>query len=377
MVSETASSANEFGLRAPRLRVDAPALRTRLRAVCGRHLDECTTGPCKLVPQALREEAPTGVEDSSRETTLLLLHHTVDLELLNADHTVALGVHSAERLNKMLTLPTHLAVNTSDAELGLLPVLRSFLFARDAALSTGETRHRTGVEPRRFDEPAIRVGDEIHDAAIDGYNRLGAENRVSNLHLTRDRSEPLIPVSFHGASLRSSFQWPVDDRSKISDLGESNHVAIEPPFPGMRFAKTGRVILAPALPPRSTSEFLEALSPCHIQLDEKLRAHILGDVVQPGQFRSKPFQFELLIERCVVPFFTFASSKTEKTLLVGKVPQETQSISPRRKPGHLCRCRVDAVAEALADQHRLDILRGYVLRKGFSEGLTLCGPSTF
>lgn len=34
-----------------------------------------------------------------------------------------------------------------------------------------------------------------------------------------------------------------------------------------------------------------------------------------------------------------------------KVPQETKSALPRRKSGHLYRCRIDTVTEALVDQH--------------------------
>jgi len=135
MVNVTTARTAE-ALPAARLSVLAAAGGARLRAVVSGHLDELPAAPGELVAKHFSEAAPARPRDVAGE--MPVFDHALDVQLLEDDHAVALGVGARQAVQNAFALPPHLAVETHDANLGLLSVLRSFLAPTDDALRVSE-----------------------------------------------------------------------------------------------------------------------------------------------------------------------------------------------------------------------------------------------
>ena len=342
--------------------VHAPTSRARLRRVGGVNFRQLTPLPGELVGEELGQEAPTLIEDSTCESSVGL-HHVADLQILNHDRAVALGVVVAELVTEVLTLSPDLAVQVGNTGLRFLSVLRSFLPSRDRLLSTRKPLESLAVEAWGLEEQAVRVRDYIRDTSVDGYDRFSLRLRGFDFNQADNRDEPLIPVPLEGAGLRLAFEGSVNDGSDVAELGEADDIAIQSPGFGMRFTQPERVNPLP-LPPRTLSELLEASLPRLVQLNEKLGANVTRNISEPGEIPTKLCQFVDLVEGGGVDPLPFGSGESRPPLLIREVPQEPQGRFPMTEPRDLRGRRVDAIAESLACDHERHCAIGLSCRQG-------------
>lgn len=356
MFNQPATCAAELGLRDPTSCVDTPAGVARLRAVSGWYLDEGPAVPGELVLQALDQAPPSSIEDALGKA-VVGLDHVFDLELLNNDRAVALGVGGAEILNEVFTLSSNLAVDACNAELGFLPVFGSFLPARDGALRTDEPLHGSGVEPWGFDDGAVGVSNEVDHATVQRDDRLYAERRVSDLDLANDRDEPLVTIAADRAGLRLFLKRPVDHRSQIADLREADRRAVDAPTLGV-WLTDPEAVATLVLPARHFSETGETSLPRFIQIQEELGTNVAGHICEPRKFGAESGQFVDLVKGCQVSLV--GPGESHEPLFVGKVPEEAQRIFPSTQTDSLFGCWVDAVAEAFVDAQGNEYSSRYV-----------------
>src|ERR1700729_3075984 len=109
MVTVPTTRAQEDSLRPTRARINASARAACLTGVRGGHFDKLASGPGHLVAEHLGKPSPASIENAARETSVRL-DHVADLELLENDDAVALGVAAREYVKEMFALPTHLAM---------------------------------------------------------------------------------------------------------------------------------------------------------------------------------------------------------------------------------------------------------------------------
>ena len=158
MVQESTRSTGERRLRATRRGVDASACAARLARVGSRHLDKGASRPRKFVAQHLREAGPSRVGDTASAATS---NHSRDVQFLQHNDTVALGESCRLDVQEVVALPPDLAVDASDADLGFLSVLRSFLPSADGTLCASEALQRSLEVSGVGDYVAVGCGAEV------------------------------------------------------------------------------------------------------------------------------------------------------------------------------------------------------------------------
>lgn len=348
-------------LPVPARRVNVSTDAARLRAVGWLHFDDGSTRPDALVGEHRAELAPRGVEDASIQAGLLpdvgtglidspacAARHIPHLQLFDHDDAVVLGVACRLNMEDVVPLPADLAVYARDAVFGLFPVLRSSFPSVDSTLGALKAQQGVLERLRIRQDTAVRVGDEVGDATIDGDGWSSRRHGIRHLDLARDRSEPLVTVTADGTSLGFALKWAVRDDLDVTELGEVQTGRANMPGLGVRLNK--RDPIAPlTLPARSVCKPLEAALPRLIEFDEELSTDIPRHIGKPRQLSTKFSQLLHLIESCRIAFGR--TRKTHQSLLVSKVPEETQCILPGQDPLYLLIARIDAKAESLIDEH--------------------------
>ena len=342
--------------------VHTSASRARLAGVGGIDFRQLTPLPGEFVPQELGQEAPALVEDALGEPSVGL-HHIADLELLDHDGAVALGVVVAELMAEVLSLSPHTSVKVSNANLRFLSVLRSFLSSRNTLLSASKTLEGFAIEAGRLDQLPVRIRDHVRDASVDGHDRFSLRLRGFDFDQTDDRDKPLIPVPLESTGLGRTFERTVGNSSKVSQLGKPDDVSVKSPSLRVRLAESDE-ISASLLPTRALTELFEAALPSLVQLDEELRANVAGNVCKPRKLFPKVSQFVDLIESRGKDALVARARQTKKPLLVCEVPQEPQGGLPLTEPLDLRGYRVDPIAERLACDHERHYAVGLRCRQG-------------
>ena len=341
--------------------------RARLGRVMGWDLSQHPSLPGELVLEKLGQKPPALVEDASGKSSVGL-HHVADLQVLNHDRAVALGVVVAELVAEVLSLPSDLAVQIGNTRLRFLPVLRSFLSSRNCLLSASKTLESLAVEAGALKEQAVRVCDHVGDTTVDGHDRFSLRLRGFDFNQADNRDEPLIPVPFERAGLGRAFDGAMDHGSKVSQLGKADNAPIEFPSLWVWFAQA-KGVQSLSLPARALTELLEAALPSLVQLNEKLRADVARNVCKPGEIPTKLSQFVDLIECRREDPFVARTSQPHQPLFVCEVPQEPQGGFPLTEPRDLRGRRVDAIAERLACDHERHYAVGLSCRQGtFARG---------
>ena len=259
--------------------VHTPAGRARLAGVVGVNLPQYSSSPGELVGEELGQEAPALVKYSSCEAPVGL-HHVADLQVLNHNRAVALGVVVTELVAEVLSLSSDLAVQVGNTSLRFLPVLRSFLSSSDCLLSASKTLESLAVEAGAFEEQTIRIGNHVGDTTVDGHDGFSLRLRGLDFDQADNRDEPLIPVSLERAGFGHAFGGAVNHGSKVSQLGEADNAPVELPSLRVWFAQA-KGVQPLSLPARALTEFLEAALPSLVQLDEELRTDVARNVSKP------------------------------------------------------------------------------------------------
>src|SRR5208337_2679240 len=291
--------AAEDGLRATRLGVDAAARAARLARIGGGHLDKAAPQTTQLVAEHVSEAGPSRVGDAASAVTP---DHPSNVQPFQHNDAVALGESCRLDVQEVVALPLHLAVDACDASLGLLSVLRSFLLARNVALSTSELLERPFEIARVGDHLAIGRRAEVRDASVDGDDGTVARSGLGQVQFADDTDEPLVPVALERAGLGLTLERPVHHGAQRAELGEADVTVVDAPHLRVRLAE-GKRVAALALPARGASELLEASLPGLVELDEQLRADVAGNVREPRQLGAQLGQFFHLVECAWVDAF--------------------------------------------------------------------------
>lgn len=361
MLGQTTPGAHERRLRDSVLFGDVAAPVACLRGIGGWHFRKCPARPREFVAQTFNEFAPSRVKNAASKPAVRA-DHVTDMEFLNDDRAVTLGIGSAESMDEVLALPPHLAVNASDAALRLFSIFGSFLSTRDGTLRASEPLHCCDIEARRRNYCTVAIGDDVGHAAVERDNWLNAGSWVDDLDLTGDRGKPLVPVTTDRARLRLAFQRTMNDRADVADLWKPNGRTVQPPDFGMWLAQTKHVSHL-VFPPRHSGEAPKTALPCLVQFHEELGAYIARDVGKPGQFGAKIGKLPMLIEQRRIPLVS--AGQANEALLVREVPQEPQRRLPRDETRLLRWRRIDAVSEALVNKHDDAYNRDAAQRKRF------------
>src|SRR5271166_2593357 len=152
-------------LRATRLGIDGAARAARLARVGGWHLNEGTSRPSEFVSEHVREAGPSRVRDSASAATS---NHPRNVQPFQHNDAVAIGESCRLDVQEVVALPPYLAVDTCDASLGLLSVLRSLLPSVDGALCVSEPLEG-GFEAAGVGDP-VTIGHCTKgcDTSVDG-----------------------------------------------------------------------------------------------------------------------------------------------------------------------------------------------------------------
>ena len=331
-----------------RVCVDVLAHGARLRAVSRRYFDQSSATPREFVAQHVGELRPAGTGNAACKA--VVLDHALDVQLLDHDGAVALGVVVTETVKQVLALTSHLAVDTRHVGSCFCSAMGSFLSSCYNALCMSESDKRSLKMSWVGFEPTIGVGEQVGDAAIDGDTGLGASSWFWRINLAEDSSKPLIPVSTYRAGLGPPLEWPVHDTAKVTELRKPQSRSVEAPHLRVRFTEPENVSAAP-LPVRLHGDALETSLPSLVQLDQRLRTDVAGDGCEPRKRGPQRGQRVDLVEGCWISLGLAAAREAHQPLLKGEVPEEPESRLPCRQPSHLAWGRVDAEAESLADQH--------------------------
>ena len=100
---------------------DFSTLRTSLRRVWGRYFNELTSTPSKLVLQHVGKLRPSSSSNATGKT--VVLEHALDVELLDDNRAVALGIGSRQLVQDVVALSLDLTVNTTCTVQGFCSVL--------------------------------------------------------------------------------------------------------------------------------------------------------------------------------------------------------------------------------------------------------------
>ena len=366
---QPAANTAEVRLSLPTRGVHDSARMAGLRAVVRGHLDKLAAGPRELVAQALHQAPPACIEDASCQPAVGS-HHVADHELLNDHGAVALGVGGAEILYDVLALPADLAVQPRYANFSFLSVFRLFLATGDGALGVRKALHRSRVEARSFDDVAVAVGDDVHDATVERDHGLDPLHGLGNLELARDRDKPLLALSTNGAGLGNAFEWTVHYDAEIAKLGKPQTCA---QAPNIRvWLAQAQPVATFALESRGAREPFETALPCLVELDKQLRTDVARNIREPRQLSAELGELVDLIECCVVPPLVSRTAQTKTSLLEREVPQEAQRVLPCVEPIGLLNAGVHAVAKRLPDQHASEHSLVYAARYRFSRWKACC-----
>ena len=159
------------------------------------------------------------------------MQHVGSLKALDDDRTVALGVGGGERMQDVVALTANLAMQPVHVIHGLLPVVGSFLSPGHHTLGSGQALECDLQGLGVFDELAVRIGDQVGDAAVESDDGLDARRRLRKLELADDRDEPLVTVAADRAAFRFTLERPVHDRAHVAELGKSESISLRAAIP--------------------------------------------------------------------------------------------------------------------------------------------------
>ena len=197
-----------------RFGVDRSASRAGLRAVSRLDFDQTTATPGELVAQKLDQMAPSGVGNSTRERAVQ--EHVGGLKALDSDRAVTLGIGGGERMQDVVALAANLSMQPGHAIHCLLPIVGSFLASGHHTLNFRQALQRGLQGFGIFDESAVRISDQVSDAAVESDNRFGARRRIRKLDFAHDRGKPLVPVTANRTAFRLAFERPVHHRAHVA-----------------------------------------------------------------------------------------------------------------------------------------------------------------
>lgn len=358
-----AGNTAKLRLRQTASRVNRPADRTGLRAVCGGDLDEISSSPRELVAKHRDERSPSGIQDGPVQAGLLLdpasrsidrplgtFGHVRHDELFDHHTAVALGDAMGLDVKDVIALPSDLPMQPSDAGLGFLLILRSLSSSGNHSLDSSNSSQGLLQMSGIRDQSSIGPGYEIHHSAVQSQSGFVARDGICHLDLAGDAHEPLIPVPKDGAGFCLAFKRSMDHHGDFPEFGKMQTVPDESPFLWMWFADPYRipVLLFPA---RRPSQPLKVSLPSLVELNQELSADIPGDIGEPCDFLAKFGQFVDLVECGQKDPVVLGPSKAEQTLFESKIPEKPKRIFPLSKTFDLLGRRINAVSESLVDLH--------------------------
>jgi len=167
-----------------RFGVDRSARRAGLRAVSRWDFDQVTAAPGELVSQKLDQATPSGVGNPTCKRTVA--QHVGGLKMLDDNRAVALGIGGGERIQDVVALAANFSMQPIHATHSLLSVVGAFLSPGNHTLGSGESLECSLQGFGIFDESAVRISDQVGDAAVESDNGFGARRRIRKLDFAHD-----------------------------------------------------------------------------------------------------------------------------------------------------------------------------------------------
>jgi putative transposase len=363
MLDVSTRRASKLSLRRTACGINRSANRTSLRAIRRWYLDQSTTTPSKLVSKAIHNHTPSGIKNTSIKTafsgyvlsglingTSRRSHHVLDIQILDDDRTVTLGVSRREIMDHVTSLSTHGSIKLSHSNTRFFLIVASFPPSSDDALSMSKPAKRSLKISRIFINVPIAIGHKIHYTTIECDNRLRPCDRIGQIDLTNNRDKPLIYLTNERTSLRRSLERTMNNNVHCSKLGKNQRIIFKTPDLGVWLTDVD--LIAPLLfPTRLKRDLLKTPLPCLIELDEKLSTNVTRNVRKPRNLDTKLRKLIDLIKRRIVPSLKWYASKTSQSLLLCKVPKKSQGTFPVKKSSKLLLTGIDAKAKGLANDH--------------------------
>ncbi len=175
-----------------RLLDDLPTPRAFLRGVAGVHSDHLMTSSLSLIFKDVEERAPGGVHDTFCQ--MMVFDHAVDIEVLDSDMMVLLGVLCSSLEMEITALPLDLQMGLCGALRSFASALRTLLPACNHALLAPERGLALAVVAGVLDGVAFRVREERFQPDIDPNIRMftrGWSMFLLWFRLTHDESIPM------------------------------------------------------------------------------------------------------------------------------------------------------------------------------------------
>lgn len=263
-----------------------------------------------FVLQHLNEPAPAAFKNGTVESSFLThirarllsrstsaLRHVLDLQPLNNHRAVVLGVVMTLAMQNRFALATCRSVQSGDDGSRLLLILGSLLPARHRSLRTRELFADVLERTQARNNTAVRVGNQIDDASIDGNGSFDAANRVKQLYFNDYRREPRVTVPNQCACPDLTTRFSVDHCANCAKLRKYYKSITSCTFDAKPLWRNhGCTIQAFAFPVRHTAESLEAALPCLVELDEQLSTDVARYICKPRQLGTQISQFLHLAE---------------------------------------------------------------------------------
>ncbi len=160
----------------------------------------------------VEERAPTGVHDGFRQ--MMIFHHPIDVEVLNSNMVILLGVLFGHFEVEITALPLDLQMGLRRTTCGLLAPFRAFLASAQLALLASEGLLALAKELRVFHGSAFGVGQKDFQSHIDAD--IGVRTSSGSMFSLRLRlaDNERVPVSIRPmhqmTGLRYSFKWTME-----------------------------------------------------------------------------------------------------------------------------------------------------------------------
>jgi hypothetical protein len=343
-----------------RIGIDLTTREAGLRAVRSGNLKQCSTRPIQLVSEQLAKLRPSCTGNVSGK--MAIPNHSLYVELFEDYRSVAFGIGSRQLVQNVISLPSHLSINTTDSIDSFCSVFGSLLSARDGSLRSSKSSQRPFQVFGVCDDLAVRVGKKIGNSSVDRNNGISSRSWGGCFNFAPQTCKPLVAVFGDRTGFRLALDGPVQNQRDTPKFGESEFGPVQAPHFAMGLTDS-KGILPFSFELRNLTKLFETSLPSFVELNEQLFTDVPGNIGKPRVFRTPNSQRINLIKGCEVVFRL--SLQASESLGMSMVPKPSQRVFPRFQPGNLLSSWIDAILERLVSDHFRSLLWGVSMSSDF------------
>lgn len=279
------------------------------------------------------------------------LGHVRQLQILDHDHAVVLGIVVGEDVQKVLTLAAHMQQMLGQLGLGFVLVLASFLLASDLALELGRLGRGLGTEGRVVRAVAVAVGHHVDDAQIQADARRVVEVDVGGGCIRQRVGQvgvPAVGLFDQRAAGLLALDRAVKNDGQVAELGEDEEVLARAlrEAPSLLVGRGQRgLVHALLLEVRLARLAREAIAPSLVQRGQQSALNLARNLLEPAHLGAKEGEVGALVGVGVVALVALAMSQAQQALLVSEVVEEAKRALPPMERGELVSRWVEAEDE--------------------------------